>query len=164
VATAYLGLGTNIGDRGANLSRAVREIGRVARVLETSRVYESAPIGYAEQDVFWNMAARVSTSLPARELIVGLKRIEARMGRTPTFANGPRLIDIDILFYDDVIVDEAGLTIPHPRAMERAFVLKPLLELNPDLIEPKSGRRIQDFLPGVATQHADPLDVELERR
>jgi 2-amino-4-hydroxy-6-hydroxymethyldihydropteridine diphosphokinase len=162
VAVAYLGLGTNIGDRGANLRRAVREIGRCARVFATSRVYATAPVGYAEQEPFWNMVVRVSTALAPRDLIAALKNIETRMGRVATFINGPRLIDIDILLYDDITVDDGDLVIPHPRAMNRAFVLRPLAELSPDLVEPKSGRRIRDFLDDVATQVAEPLDAALE--
>ena len=157
MATVYLGLGTNIGDRNNNLTRALREISRSARVRDVSHVYESAPVGYADQDTFWNIAVRASTSLPPRELLVKLKEIEARMGRTPTFANGPRLIDIDILFYGDTVMSDGALTIPHPRAVQRAFVLRPLAEIATDLTEPTSRRRITEFLADVADQDATAL-------
>jgi 2-amino-4-hydroxy-6-hydroxymethyldihydropteridine diphosphokinase len=157
VPNAWLGIGTNMDDRAANMTRALREIGRAGRVLAVSRIYASAPVGYVEQDTFWNAAVHLSTSLPPRELLLRLKEIEAAMGRTPTFTNGPRLIDIDILFYDSVVLDEGGLQIPHPRALERAFVLRPLVEVAPELVDPVSGRRIMDVVPDVADQVAEPI-------
>jgi 2-amino-4-hydroxy-6-hydroxymethyldihydropteridine diphosphokinase len=157
VAIAYLGLGTNLDDRGANLARALREIERIARIYDVSRIYETAPVGYADQPEFWNLAVRVSTALPPAELMRRLKEIEQRMGRAVTFVNGPRLIDIDILFYNDEIVDEPTLQIPHPRLMQRAFVLRPLAEIAPALTDPRSGRRIQDALVDVSDQAASPV-------
>jgi 2-amino-4-hydroxy-6-hydroxymethyldihydropteridine diphosphokinase len=159
VGIAYLGLGTNIGDRSANLQRALQEMSRAARIFAVSRVYESAPVGYAEQDVFWNLVARVSTSLAPAELLVRLKAIESSMGRVATFRNGPRLIDIDILFYDDLVVDDDGVAIPHPRALERAFVLRPLLEVGAELVDPRSARPVASFLPGVEGQVAFPVET-----
>jgi 2-amino-4-hydroxy-6-hydroxymethyldihydropteridine diphosphokinase len=157
VSIAYLGIGTNIGERSANMERALREISRVARITDVSRTYESAPVGHADQPAFHNAAVRVSTSLTALELLRRLKDAEARMGRTPTFTNGPRLIDIDILFFDDAVIDEGVLQIPHPRALQRAFVLRPLLEIAPDLVDPRSGRAIADALGDVADQLAEPI-------
>lgn len=158
MAIAYLGIGTNIGDRGANISRALREISRASRVLAVSRVYQTAPIGYADQPAFWNLAVKVSTSLPARDLLLRLKDAERLMGRTVTFANGPRVIDIDVLFYDDLVVDDGVLVVPHPRVMERAFVLRPLVEIASLLVHPGTGGLVFEGLGEVADQVAVVLD------
>lgn len=157
MAIVYLGLGSNIGDRSANVSVALREISRVGRIFAVSRVYESAPVGHAEQEVFWNLVVRVSTSLGPLELLVRLKAIESAMGRVATFANGPRLIDIDILFYNDIVLNDGEVVIPHPRALERAFVLRPLLEVCPALVDPRSSRPVSSFLDAVAAQEAFAL-------
>ena len=95
---AYLGIGTNLDDRRANIDRALRAVSRVASITRTSPIYESAPVGYADQPPFWNLVVRASTGLPPAELMIRLKEIERDMGRGPTFRNGPRLIEIDILF------------------------------------------------------------------
>jgi 2-amino-4-hydroxy-6-hydroxymethyldihydropteridine diphosphokinase len=129
----YLGLGTNIGDRARNLHEALRRIATVVQIEATSSVYETEPVGYADQPEFWNMVVRCSTDLPARQLMQELLAIEAAMGRERTFKNAPRIIDIDMLVYDDVVIADRDLAIPHPRMNERAFVLRPLLEIAPDL-------------------------------
>jgi 2-amino-4-hydroxy-6-hydroxymethyldihydropteridine diphosphokinase len=133
VVTAYLGLGTNIGDRERNLQDALKRISAVARIDTVSSVYETEPVGFKEQEDFWNVVARVKTDLPAAQLMDELIAIEKTMGRERSFPNAPRIIDIDILLYDDVRVDTAHLQIPHPRLTQRAFVLKPLLEIAPHL-------------------------------
>ncbi|MEO5510876.1 MAG: 2-amino-4-hydroxy-6-hydroxymethyldihydropteridine diphosphokinase [Longimicrobiales bacterium] len=157
MAVAWLGIGTNLGDRGANIERALRELGTAGRVFETSRIYASAPVDHADQPEYWNLAARISTSLPPVDLLARLQGIERRMGRIATFRNGPRLVDIDILFYDDMVMDTPELQLPHPRSMERAFVLRPLAEIALDLKDPRSGRRITDAVSDVAEQIAAPL-------
>jgi 2-amino-4-hydroxy-6-hydroxymethyldihydropteridine diphosphokinase len=129
---AYLGLGSNLGDRAGRLEDAIRRLGELGTVVERSTIVESAPWGYAEQPAFLNMALALDTALEPRALLDGVKRIERAMGRTPTFRNGPRVIDIDILLYGDARVQEPDLVIPHPRMHERAFVLQPLAEIAPD--------------------------------
>lgn len=111
-----------------------------------SSVYESEPVGYADQPTFWNMVARLRTVLSPDGLLNTLIEIEEGMGRQRTFRNAPRIIDLDILLYDDVACSDPGLTLPHPRMAERAFVLRPLVELAPDLVDPKTRRRFADIL------------------
>jgi 2-amino-4-hydroxy-6-hydroxymethyldihydropteridine diphosphokinase len=134
--TAYIAMGTNLGDRLANLRAAIAALAPEIEVLEESPVYETEPWGYADQPPFLNMALRTATDLSPRNLLGRLKGLEATLGRIPSFRNGPRLIDLDILFYDDLILDTPALAIPHPRLHERAFVLIPLAEIAPSLVHP----------------------------
>ncbi|MEX0892584.1 MAG: 2-amino-4-hydroxy-6-hydroxymethyldihydropteridine diphosphokinase [Gemmatimonadota bacterium] len=154
--TAWLGLGTNLGDRRANLRLALGMTGRLGDVAALSWVYESEPVGFADQPVFWNMAARLSTDVPPQPLLAALKRVERCVGREPTFRNGPRLMDIDLLLYDDRIIQD-GLTVPHPRMLERAFVLRPLVELQPDLMHPVTGERLADVLSAGRFEALQPI-------
>ena len=145
-ATVFLGLGTNLGDRARNLDEALRRIAAVVRIEAVSSVYATEPVGYADQPEFWNMVVRGSTDLPARQLLQELIAIETAMGRQRSFRNAPRLIDIDILVYDDVIVVERELQLPHPRMYERAFVLRPLVEIAPGLKDPRTHESYADIL------------------
>jgi len=136
--TAFLGLGSNIGDRKANLARAVAMLAAHPQieVVDVSSIHETEPVGYTKQPDFLNAVARVETTLRPRELLDVILAIEAEMGRERTIRWGPRVIDIDILLFDGEQVDEPGLEIPHPRMMERQFVLDPLAEIAPDLVLP----------------------------
>jgi 2-amino-4-hydroxy-6-hydroxymethyldihydropteridine diphosphokinase len=136
--TAFLGLGSNIGDRKANLARAVAMLAAHPQieVVDVSSIHETEPVGYTKQPDFLNAVARVETTLRPRELLDVILAIEAEMGRERTIRWGPRVIDIDILLFDGEQVDEPGLQIPHPRMMERQFVLDPLAEIAPDLVLP----------------------------
>jgi 2-amino-4-hydroxy-6-hydroxymethyldihydropteridine diphosphokinase len=145
----YLGLGSNLGDRKANLQAAVEAMEPVARLLAASPIYETPPWGYLAQPDFLNQVIRVETDQSPSELLVYMKDLETRLGRTATVRYGPRTIDIDILFYDDLILDEPGLTIPHPRIQGRAFVLVPLADLAPDMIHPLEGKTISAMLEQV---------------
>ncbi|MBI3158033.1 MAG: 2-amino-4-hydroxy-6-hydroxymethyldihydropteridine diphosphokinase [Chloroflexi bacterium] len=149
--TVYLGLGSNLGDRAANLAAAIAALPPNVRVAAQSSIYETAPWGYADQPAFLNQVFATRTAFRPRGLLAFLKNIERRVGRTPSFRNGPREIDIDILFYDDLQLDEPGLTIPHPRLHERAFVLVPLTEIAPDLIHPAAHKTIQTLLGTIDT-------------
>jgi 2-amino-4-hydroxy-6-hydroxymethyldihydropteridine diphosphokinase len=129
MALAYLGLGTNLGDRHANLASATAALAAAGTVTRTSRRYETAPVGFTHQPRFLNQVVELDTNLAPPELFHALKRIEDAMGRSGKLRNGPRLIDIDILLYDDVVLSTPELAIPHPRLTHRAFVLRPLAEL-----------------------------------
>ncbi len=150
-----LGLGTNVGERAGNLAEAVRRIGALAHLEQASHIYESEPVGYRQQPDFWNMVLRISTDLPARQLLQELIAIEAAMGRQRSFRNAPRTIDIDILLYDDVVIREPGLEVPHPRMHERAFVLRPLLEIAPAAEHPGTHRKFSDIMASADLERAE---------
>jgi 2-amino-4-hydroxy-6-hydroxymethyldihydropteridine diphosphokinase len=147
--TVYLALGTNLGDRLSNLRGAMAAFVPDIQVLDESPVYETEPWGYADQPPFLNMALRAETELSPRDLLARLKGIEAGLGRVPNFRNGPRLIDLDILFYDDLILETPSLIIPHPRLRERAFVLIPLAAIAPGLLHPMLGLSVAQLVEGV---------------
>jgi 2-amino-4-hydroxy-6-hydroxymethyldihydropteridine diphosphokinase len=154
-ANTYIGIGTNLGDRARNLHDALSLLGNVVRVQRVSSIYESDPVGYADQPRFWNLVAQVATELAPEKLLEQLIAVEQQMGRTRSFRNAPRIIDLDILLYGDVVLDVPRLTLPHPRMSERAFVLKPLIELNPDLQHPITGQRFRDILENGQFEHAE---------
>lgn len=145
-ATAYLGLGSNLGDRGDNLNKALEYLSQRLKVAETSSIYEAPPLGNARQPRFLNMVLKVYTYLKPEELLLLAKGIERKMGRQPGRANSPRPIDIDILFYDDQVIQSGQLTIPHPRLKERAFVLIPLAEIAPGLMHPGLSKSVKQLL------------------
>jgi len=148
MATAYLSLGSNLGHREANLASALKMLGREARTLKVSSLYETEPVGYKAQPWFLNCACSVETDLSPQALLKLAKTIEKGLGRKPALRFGPRLIDIDILFYDDLILDSPDLVIPHPRLAERAFVLVPLKEIAPHLVHPLLGVTIEELFEG----------------
>jgi 2-amino-4-hydroxy-6-hydroxymethyldihydropteridine diphosphokinase len=140
--TAYLGLGTNMGDRAANLRAAVAALAGLGAVIRVSDIYESDPIGYADQPRYWNMAVQLSTRLKPAELLGAVKEIEVGLGRVPTFRMGPRLIDIDLLLYDAVVLNTPLLQVPHHGMLQRPFVLWPLVDLDPGLVHPVTGESV----------------------
>jgi 2-amino-4-hydroxy-6-hydroxymethyldihydropteridine diphosphokinase len=143
---AFLGLGSNVGDRQAHLGHAVSRLARATSVTGVSAVYETEPVGLRDQPRFLNMVVRLETELGPGELLQLARAIEAERGRARTVRNGPRTLDIDLLLYGDQRVRREGLTVPHPRMRDRAFVLVPLLELEPELTEPGTGRRYAELL------------------
>jgi 2-amino-4-hydroxy-6-hydroxymethyldihydropteridine diphosphokinase len=138
----YLGLGTNLGDRQANLQDAVAGLIPKVGVLRVSSVYETEPWGYRDQPACLNQVLEGETDLQPLDLLVFLKNLELTLGRQATFLYGPRLIDLDILFYDQAVINKPELVIPHPRLAERAFMLVPLTELAPELRHPVLGLTI----------------------
>lgn len=165
----YLGLGSNLGDKLATLGRAARELEeRGVRILRSSRVYETDPVGGPPQPEYLNAVVEVGTELEPRELLKVCLEVESEMGRVSGERWGPRVIDIDLLTHGGREIDEPELTVPHPRMHERAFVLIPLLELDADPYLP-GGRRVSTLKlgPGALTgvrPYAPPLATTSETR
>jgi 2-amino-4-hydroxy-6-hydroxymethyldihydropteridine diphosphokinase len=133
---AYLSLGTNLGNRLDNLKHVLESLKEFCQVVACSSVYETDPWGYEDQPIFYNQVVKIETILEPIQLLRVIKKIELEMGRIPTFLYGPRLIDIDILLYDELVMNSPELMIPHPQMKSRAFVLSPLEEIAPDLVLP----------------------------
>ncbi len=145
----YLALGSNIGDRQENLSLALQRLREIVDIDKISSVYETEPVGYLDQPRFLNMVCYGQTASSPHELLRKIRAIEKALGREPSFRNAPRPIDIDILLYDNLCLETEHLTIPHPRMSERAFVLVPLVEIAPTVVEPRSGKTAQELLLAV---------------
>ena len=152
----YIALGTNKGNREVNLQAARQAFPPHIQILEQSPIYQTEPWGYADQPDFLNQGVNAKTMLSPLELLAYLKEIEKRLGRTPTLRYGPRVVDLDILFYDDLVFENEKLTIPHPRLAERAFVLVPLSKIAPTLRHPVREKTIHELLSQV-----DQTGVEL---
>jgi 2-amino-4-hydroxy-6-hydroxymethyldihydropteridine diphosphokinase len=147
VATVYIALGTNIGDREKNLREAIQLLKASGiQIRRVSSIYETEPVDYLDQPWFLNVVLETETSMPAEELLTTLRRIESQMGSKKAFAKGPRLIDVDILLYDDVTIETANLQVPHPRMLLRNFVLVPLAEIAPELRHPSWTARVSELL------------------
>jgi 2-amino-4-hydroxy-6-hydroxymethyldihydropteridine diphosphokinase len=159
VRAVHIGLGGNLGDPIATLRDALERIAALPgiRLDGVSSAYESAPVGFADQPPFVNAAARVCTGVGLREVLDGLLRVEGELGRVRTVRYGPRSCDLDILLAGREIVDEPGLTVPHPRLAERRFALEPLVELDPRLSLP-DGTPLVLLLEGVQDQAVQRLD------
>ena len=145
--TVYLGLGTNLGDRAANLERAMERLGASGvDVVRRSSLYATEPVGFGPQHWFLNCAVEAETELMPRQLLRATQQVEREMGRRRMVRNGPRVVDVDILFYGSSVVNMADLVIPHPRVTERRFVLIPLREIAPGLRHPTLRRTMGELL------------------
>ena len=146
LVTVYLCLGSNMGDRRENIEKAMEYLSQKLRVTEKSSVYDTEPVGNPEQPRFLNMVCQVKTILKAADLLVLAKAIERKLGRIPGRSSSPRPIDIDILLYGDEVLNTNELAIPHPRLMQRAFVLVPLAEIAPTLVHTVAKKTITELL------------------
>ena len=154
----YLSLGSNIGDREGNLRKAVERLAaQEIRVLHASRIYETEPVDYKDQAWFLNQVVEAETALFPMQLLTRIGRVERELGRRRTVRNGPRTIDIDILFYGLATVETARLEIPHPRIAQRRFVLAPLAELAPDLRHPVTHRSVRQMLESAPPAVVRPI-------
>jgi len=144
---AYIGIGSNLGNREDNCEKAISLLSENGlNIVKMSSMIETEPWGMPDQPAFINMAVSFKTILSPEKLLALCKKIETDIGRTETIMWGPRMIDLDILFYDDLVMEKPGLSIPHPHIKDRAFVLKPLAEIAPDLIHPLLKKSIKELL------------------
>lgn len=155
---AFVALGSNLAEPQAQIRQAFVALGALphTQMLAQSALYRSAPVGYAEQPDFINAVAWLETALSATDLLQSLLNIERECGRVRDFRNAPRTLDLDLLLYGDLIMHEAGLTLPHPRMHTRAFVLLPLLEIAPDCMIPGRGLASQ-YLAAVGAQSIERI-------
>ena len=160
----YLSLGSNVGDRAANLRTAIKRVSSLGDVMAVSSFYETEPVEFAAQPWFLNCAVEVDTEKMPKQLLAGILDIEREMGRRRVQKKGPRTLDIDILLFGNSIIKTKGLTIPHPAMHERRFVLEPLAEIAPEARHPvikRTVRELRDALPpGQAVRRASDLRLQ----
>jgi 2-amino-4-hydroxy-6-hydroxymethyldihydropteridine diphosphokinase len=148
---AFIGIGSNTGDKEENCREAIDKLGKsCGNIKKISSVHITEPWGLRDQPSFVNMAVKIETGLDPEALLLALKSIESDMGREKSVKWGPRCIDLDILVYDDVVMDTDALTIPHPMLHQRKFALAPLEEIAPELVHPVKGKTIRELLGEVS--------------
>lgn len=145
MARVYIGLGSNLGDRLANMREAVRRLGDIMTITDVSPLYETDPVGYIDQPAFLNAVVAGETVLEPLDLLREMQAIENALERERPFPNAPRTIDLDLLFYDDLVLETDDLTLPHPRLHERAFVLAPLADIASELRHPRLGLTVLEL-------------------
>jgi len=152
----FIAIGTNIGNRQENIDTAINELNNNnINIIKKSRIYETAPMYETEQDRFLNMVVLGEADINSTELLKLLKDLEAKIGRISSFQNGPRLIDLDILYYDNLIINQKYLKIPHIKISERQFVLQPLMDINPDWLDMRTNKTVHQM------QQEAPIDKTL---
>lgn len=158
MALAYIGIGANLGDARAMVREAIASLGRMedSKLVAASSLYRTAPVGYLDQPDFINAVAAVETALAPHALLAALRALEQQHGRVREFKNAPRTLDLDVLLYGDVCLDDETLTLPHPRMHERAFVLAPLAEIAPDTPIPGRGT-VRELLIQCADQAIEKI-------
>ncbi|MCA9925330.1 MAG: 2-amino-4-hydroxy-6-hydroxymethyldihydropteridine diphosphokinase [Anaerolineales bacterium] len=157
-----LGLGTNLGDRVQNLQQAIDALAASMKVTAVSPIYETPPWGVTDQPSFYNICLAVETDKTPKQLLSFIKNLEIELGREPTYRWGPRLIDIDLLFFGSRVIDEDALQVPHPRMQDRAFVLAPLAAIASEFVHPQTGQSVQAMLAMTDQRGIRPLtDVSL---
>jgi 2-amino-4-hydroxy-6-hydroxymethyldihydropteridine diphosphokinase len=151
---AYIGLGSNLGEREAQIRLALDDLARLpeTRLVRASSLYDSEPVGDVDQPNFLNAVAELETELTARQLLWNLQLIERRLGRTRTRRWGPRTIDLDLLLFGPEVIDEPDLQVPHPELARRSFVMVPLVELDPMLVHPVTGETLVALLTSLKTR------------
>lgn len=160
--TVYLGLGSNVGDRERTLQQALHRLQASGmRVKRISPVYETEPVDYHDQRWFLNLVAEVETDLLPMQMLSRVQKIEIELGRKRTIVKGPRVIDIDILFYGGFVIQTGRLVVPHERAHERRFVLAPMVDLMPEMKHPALRRTMRDLLGGVSGQTARKVESSI---
>ncbi len=150
---AYIGLGSNMGDKLGTCRRAIEMLGKAGRLVKVSSFYCTEPVGYANQEDFVNAVAAIETLLSPAALLARCHVIEDALGRSRLVRWGPRTIDLDILFYGDQVINDAELTIPHPLMATRAFVLIPLAEIAPETVHPVLNMAVTQLLHGLRDDH-----------
>ncbi|MFW6056040.1 MAG: 2-amino-4-hydroxy-6-hydroxymethyldihydropteridine diphosphokinase [Chloroflexota bacterium] len=152
-AHVFLGMGANLGNRKANLEAALERLSRLGSIQSVSSIYETEPVGAEWTPLFLNMACHTITRRTPHEVLEITLSIERELGRRRTTPNAPRPVDLDILLYDDLVLCDSNLSIPHPGLTERAFVLVPLAEIAPDVVDPRSGATIRQLLRRCGDTH-----------
>jgi 2-amino-4-hydroxy-6-hydroxymethyldihydropteridine diphosphokinase len=159
MATIYLALGSNVGDSAAYIQKAIQLLGSTLSNMQQAPVYAAKPMGYTEQADFLNTAISGQTDVSPEELLATIKDIEQEVGRVERFHWGPREIDIDLIFYGDLIRNTDQLSIPHPHFQERDFVLQPLADLNASLVDPLSGKTMRQLIDELPEDHISLIKV-----
>jgi len=145
MSVVYLGLGSNIGDREAHIDAALRLISERYKIRKKSHLYHTEPVGYPDQEWFLNCVVEIETDVDPKHLLSSIQSMERTLGRVKTVKNGPRIIDIDILFYGDQVMKTKNLVIPHPLLQERLFVLQPMMDLDPGFVHPVFKKSIKEL-------------------
>ncbi len=159
--TVFIAFGSNAGDRHCHIKKTIAELKKYGKVLKVSRIIETKPEGYTKQGRFLNGVLKFKTSLTPAKLLKTLKRTEKSIGRKKTFTGGPREIDLDIVFYDDKVIETKTLQVPHPRMHLRKFVLKPLCEIAPGLKHPKFKKTVKEMCKNLSSKPSKNLSKHL---